>query len=295
MNESEFLETKSDQQDLNPRLRNVEFQVSTLNGEFCNDFDKIISLFAPMHHLSRSIKIGSLSDGGYVICEPRSKQPRSISLGLGFEVSAEAELLSLGFEIIAADGSVENPFPDLAKFGFRKSHISSREVKDFSSNTFDEFLNLFEWDSDVELIKIDIEGAEYDLLLTCQAKLQKARILVIEFHGLELLGDAKFRKILINLLGNLHETHKPIHVHANNGAPGIKMAGGEFPTLLEVTFLKNEECTGVRNFGPFPTELDRPNTNIRPDIDLDVFFGIQPTYLQLVKLILSTIDFDTIT
>jgi hypothetical protein len=67
------------------------------------------------------------------------------------------------------------------------------------------------------------------------------------------------------------------------------MAGGEWPTLLEVTFLRNAECINTRNFGPFPTNLDFPNTSLRPDIDLNPFFGASPSYLQLVKLINSSL------
>lgn len=290
MNKSKLTEISNEQKSLNARLSNVEFAVNFVDVIFCHDFDRIIALFAPMSHLAKEFRVGSLSDGGYVICEPLSEHPRIISLGLGFEVSAEAALLELGWQTIAADGSVENPFPNNSNFRFLNSHITSHEIPHVTTRTFNEFVGLFGWDTAVEVIKIDIEGGEYNLLLKNLSNLQHARQLVIEFHGLELLGDQKFRDILIDLLENLHQTHKPIHVHGNNGAPGIKMAGGEWPTLLEVTFLRKDECTDARNFGPFPSALDFPNTSLRPDIDLNPFFAPVPTYLQLVKLISSTLD-----
>lgn len=275
---------------LNAKVANLEFSVNVIDIKLLKDFEKIITLLSPVNHKACAIRVGTAGDGGYVICKAVLRTPRLISLGLGLEVTAESELLDAGYEVIAADGSVENPFPGHVNFKFAKYHIANRQISGTPTLTFREFVKMFNWDTNVEIVKIDIEGAEYDLLLKDLSIIQKARQIVIEFHGFELLGDQKFRDILIDLLATFHETHKPIHVHANNGAPGIRMAGGEWPTLLEVTFLRNEECINSRNHGPFPTNLDFPNTSLRPDIDLNPFFGTSPSYLQLAKFISSSLD-----
>jgi hypothetical protein len=67
----------------------------------------------------------------------------------------------------------------------------------------------------------------------------------------------------------------------------LPLGGASWPTILEVTFLLNEFCTEELNYGPFPGTLDYPNVNLRPDIDLAPFYGLEKSYASLSRSILG--------
>jgi hypothetical protein len=269
------------------KLANIEFAVGLYDFSFFHDFEEIIKLLSPVKTKVPLIRLGGNSDGGYVAAQIDESSRRAISIGLGHEVSAEEFLLKNSFSVIAADGSVDNPFPGHSRFQFSKSHIGDSTGSSFDEITFNQFLSIHEWNCNVEIIKIDIEGAEYELLSSSVGEISNSRQIIIEFHGLELLGESMFRKTLIDLFKKICKSHKPIHVHGNNGGPGIRMPGGEWPTLLEVTFLRNEDCLSERNYGPFPSDLDFPNILVRPDVNLTVFFGEFPNFMVLQRNIIS--------
>jgi Methyltransferase FkbM domain len=269
------------------KLANIEFAVGLHDYSFFHDFEEIIRLLSPVKTKVPLIRIGANGDGGYVAAQINVSTRRAISIGLGHEVSAEEFLLQNSFSLIAADGSVDNPFPGHSRFRFSKSHIGDSTKSSFNEITFKQFLSNHEWNCNVEIIKIDIEGAEYKLLSSSIGEISKSRQIIIEFHGFELLGESIFRKTLIDLFKEICKSHKPIHIHGNNGGPGIRMSGGEWPTLLEVTFLRNDDCLSERNYGPFPSDLDFPNTLHRPDVNLTVFFGEFPNFMELQRNIIS--------
>ena len=269
------------------RLANIEFTVGLHDYSFFHDFEEIIQLLSPVKTKVPLIRLGANGDGGYVAAQIGESSRRAISIGLGHEVSAEEFLLQNSFSVIAADGSVDNPFPGHSRFRFSKSHIGDSIRSSFNEITFNQFLSIHEWNCNVEIIKIDIEGAEFELLSSSIGEISNSRQIITEFHGLELLGESMFRKMLIELFKKICKSHKPIHIHGNNGGPSIRMSGGEWPTLLEVTFLRNEDCLNERNYGPFPSDLDFPNTLLRPDINLNVFFGESPNFMELQRNIIS--------
>ena len=280
----------SDNDEFVSRLSNTENIVSIIDLDFVMESQQLISLLSPVKTKNDLMRIGGAHDGGYIIVEGWQPPLRAISIGIGNEYSTELQLLEFGFEIIAADGSVSNPFPATRDFQYTNAHIGGGTFENVSNVSFDMFLSRHGWNCNVEIIKIDIEGMEYELLTNHISEICKSRQIIVEFHGLELLGSTEFRMKIINLLRVINKTHKPVHVHGNNGGPGIKLAGGELPTLLEVTFLRNGDCLNERNYGPFPSNLDYPNIDSRPDIDLNVFFGKAPTFMEIPKRILSSLE-----
>jgi len=113
----------------------------------------------------------------------------------------------------------------------------------------------------------------------------KSKQIVIEFHGLELIGDTQFAERFIDILEKLSKTHLPVHVHANNSGGGLPVGGANWPTILEVTFLEKVSCTSEVNYGPFPSDIDYPNVNLRPDMDLSPLFGKNKSYASLARTI----------
>jgi hypothetical protein len=144
------------------------------------------------------------------------------------------------------------------------------------------------WKGKVDLFLIDIEGFEYEFLEREWKEVVGSRQIVVEFHGLELMGDNLFSRKFIKILQRMRKTHSVIQIHGNNAGPSIPVCGASWPTILEVTFLENSEVSDDRNFGPFPGALDASNTTNRPDLNLQPFFGAEPSFAQLTRNILES-------
>lgn len=149
-------------------------------------------------------------------------------------------------------------FKKAAKYDTFKNHL-------IRYNLFDEQI----------LLKMDIEGCEYEIFedVDIYHYLTNVNQIIIEFHDLRNLFS-RFQDII----KNLRVDYEIIHVHGNNW-------GGEFyfndpvkgetviPNVLEVTFVKKEKIIlkdRVNEKMAYPTEgLDYPN---RPDYS-DLLLG----------------------
>ena len=89
------------------------------------------------------------------------------------------------------------------------------------------------------LFKIDIEGAEYDILPSIISSIDErklaVRCLVIEFHDTH-----ERRKEFLDLVGSLRRHLEIVHLHGNNC---VAAAPDGFPQVVEITF------AGIQNRG----------------------------------------------
>jgi hypothetical protein len=106
------------------------------------------------------------------------------------------------------------------------------------------------------------------LAQTDPACLQRIRQLVIELGELRRFVEPKWRAIMLPALRNLTAAHACIHIHGNNWGPFVVVGGIPFPNWFEVTLVRRADYTIVPSSETFPTELDRPNNQRRPDLYL---------------------------
>ena len=273
----------------NNRIANLEYSIQPTNFMFLNTLETVIEYLNPYTAKCELVRIGSYSDGGYVIASlSQISSKNCINLGVGNEVSADIDLLNLGCQILAVDGTVDNPMPQEARYKFVKSNVGY--ICGAGNKSLKSILKEHNWKKELEIVLIDIEGFEYQLLQNDWKSISRARQIVIEFHGLELLGDQGFSQQFVHLLKTINRTHNVVHIHGNNAGPAIPVGGASWPTIVEVTFLTKKEVLSERNFGPFPSLLDASNTGLRPDINLNPFFGINPTYSQLARNISKSVS-----
>jgi hypothetical protein len=267
------------------RLTDVEYHQIPLTAEFLKNISQIIQMTQPVYTKAPLIRIGRNGDGGYVI-SPEFESNICLTLGVGSEVSADLDLISKGFKLFAFDGTVLNPLPGNIAYRFEQKNIGYGEG-DESITNLERIYNKFPELEQADLIMIDIEGHEYRVFEEEIVFISKAKQVVVEFHGLELMGDPNFAKRIILILEELLKSHAPIHVHGNNCGGTLAIGGASWPTILEITFLAKNYCIPESNYGPFPTTLDFPNSKIRPDIDLTGFYGKIKTFSTLAKSILN--------
>jgi hypothetical protein len=278
-------EANMDPRILDARLANIEYSQSLVSRSFLRNLTEIIQLTQPVRTNKDLFRLGHKADGGYVLA-PEFTSNLCLNLGVGYEVSADLDLLSRGFKIFAFDGTVPNPLSMEENYFFTQKNIGYRK-NDQTVTNLKEILRDHPQLEALDLLLIDIEGHEYEVLEKEAKVLAKAKQIVIEFHGLELLGDEHIARGVIRKLKKVSKTHSPVHVHANNSGGGLFLGGASWPTILEITFLKREYCTREINYGPFPGFFDYPNVGVRPDMDLTPFYGQNKSYAVLARNLLG--------
>ncbi len=125
------------------------------------------------------------------------------------------------------------------------------------------------------LLKIDIEGWEYNVLKDVCDFATRVSGVVFELHGLGVLED-----YALVLLLKLMSVFDVVHVHANNHG-GIAPNG--MPQVIEVTMVPKSAAAST---GAEPAEyplpdLDAPNDPAKPDIALEFAIPTVDVFKQL--------------
>lgn len=245
------------------------------------------------------VRLGDKSDGGYVIDNSVLKDCKYlISFGMGENYSFEEDFLKINNNnIYVYDYSVShiyyqsNIFKALRRIlTFRRrthklfnlikyyknfrTFINKEKVnffplkvvkKKFNNNEID--LDLIFKDKKFKdiLLKIDIEGMEYNLIDKLIKYSKKINLLVVEFHSIN-----KKKKFFIKAIKKLKNKYKIIHLHGNNAAPhGYKtILNDGFPVTLEITFVnKFQKINYAKQNKKFPIKkIDYPNDLHKKDI-----------------------------
>lgn len=189
-----------------------------------------------VYNFDKKVRCGTTSDGGYVLAELDGGYDCYISAGISDEESFSRDFIikynmnktnSFGF-----DGTIHDyPYRYTNKISFIKKNIHN--VND-DSNTNLSFLtekydNIF--------LKMDIEGGEYHWLLEIdEARLDKFKQIVIEFHGITNDGWGCNYVDKIKCLEKLATTHYIVHAHGNNHGPVVN----KIPDVIELTYVNKK-------------------------------------------------------
>ena len=121
----------------------------------------------------------------------------------------------------------------------------------------------------IVILKIDIEGAEYDYFLSANIK-ALANIcssILVEFHGLDYSpNQSKF----IGIANKLSEYFVLTHIHGNSFSPSFDFNGTEIPITVELTY-DNRYYVSVEGLdkSEYPIScLDFSNNPESPDLSL---------------------------
>ena len=260
-----------------------------------NYIDKKFDFLKPIKN-ENLIRVGSEKDGGYIVDSNLIKNNDCLlSLGMGDDWSFELDYLKKNDNgIINIYDHTINIFNFLAPFIkclkrfllFRKkfsdvksrfnilskylSFINNKKVKFFKqkisninhSSKCISITRAFERLKNIEklILKIDIEGSEYDTISEIIKNNKKIEMIVIEFHDIDKKEDI-FTQSVKNLMSNFDI----IHLHGNNHC-GLTNSG--VPIALELTMAhkihRPKEIVYEKNF---PKEgLDFPNNPLKNDI-----------------------------
>lgn len=91
------------------------------------------------------------------------------------------------------------------------------------------------------ILQMDIEGAEYECLLsTPSCVLRRFRIIVIEFHALDLIASKLGYLLIARTFEHLAADFRIVHIHPNNCRKPVRVSGVEIHPVIEVTLLRQD-------------------------------------------------------
>jgi hypothetical protein len=220
-----------------------------------------LRLFTPRDMVGLGkIRVGGNDDGGYVMADCLRPSQPILSLGVGPDVSFDLELAQQGHDIVMFDHTVNSLPAQHEKFTWHRLGVAASAQPSSSLRTLAELMELLPDRPDAPILKMDVEGAEWDVLAnTPRETLARFTQIGLEFHDLLKLNNEEFNTLALRALQNLTLDFVPIHVHGNNCSLVGLVGGFICPDVLEVTYIRRDLVETVPSQTWYPTALDRSN------------------------------------
>jgi hypothetical protein len=224
------------------------------------DLRALINKLHPRVPSAGLIRLGPQGDGGYLVPDDLAGIEACFSPGVSDNSGFEKSCADRGMHVYLADYSVDGPAVTSDRFTFTKKYLGAAAS--------DQFMTMDGWvesampgsKSDL-LLQIDIEGYEYEVLLSTSHQLmQRFRIIVGEFHLMDHFWSHPFFRVTSAAFNKILQTHTCVHVHPNNCCGSIVKGGLDIPRGMEFTFLRNDRSISPAFATTFPHPLDSENT-----------------------------------
>ncbi len=204
---------------------------------FMNILKKFI---VPYKSPVQKIRIGNEADGGYVIADIPCEV--CYSYGSNNDISFEEGMFKrYQTKSYTYDHTIDGITNKPDYITFKKEGVSHQATS--NCNTIESHLEENCSGTERKLLKMDIEGCEWEVLYN--SDVTKFDQLIVEFHFFNL------NSIMIDVLRKLTTNFKIIHLNANPHqlCPFLDI---EFPKVLEVTFLRNDLFFQIDMDSKFP-------------------------------------------
>lgn len=216
------------------------------------------------------IRVGPAHDGGYLVPDDLAGIALCFSPGVSDNAGFETDLARrIGIQSVLADGTVDAPPPGAAFKAFDKANLGSSTGP--GTIRFEDWVDRYAPDAATGdlLLQMDIEGAEYGVLIDTPASvLRRFRILVIEFHALDMLFASNCFVLLSAIFAKLLADFRVCHVHPNNYGELRRFGTIELTPTMEFTFLRNDRLRPSGTPLVFPHPLDSPCLASKPELVL---------------------------
>lgn len=227
---------------------------------------KILLNLKPFDLGIKLIRLGEDSDGGYLIPDDLENIEYCFTAGVGeltkFEQDLERKFNIRSF--MADPGNIDlNKIPSKSKFINKKISF----LKESNGLNINDFIGE---NKDI-ILKVDIEGDEYENLINIEdKKLQQVRILILELHDLRNLRSDLFCRLFDKIIKKLNNIFYICHLHPNNSGKVKKIGNFLVPDMLEVTLInKNRIKIIPKNLAELPHSLDQKIDIKKKEIFID--------------------------
>jgi len=238
-----------------------------------DNLNLFLSRIKPITTEHELVRFGDDADGGYLIPNDLHGIDVLFSPGVSNKANFENDLAKLGIKSYMADFSINNTPINNINFDFIKKNIGFEN--DCNNINLENWIkNKLKSEEDM-ILQMDIEGGEYNVIIeTSSDFFKKFRIIVIEFHSLDLLlNNASFNFIQACFYKLLKDFYI-VHIHPNNSSDVAKYHHIEIPSIIEFTFIRKDRVKYYTNEINFPHKLDRKNIPSKNDIILPKCFYI---------------------
>lgn len=223
------------------------------------DYVYLVTLFRQNFKNVPLLRIGASGDGGYLVPDNLSGIEACFSPGVGVNADFEKGMLEMGIPCYLADASVDGPPISSDLLHFEKKFIGSPQ-SDPRFTTLSGWVAGVTPDASELVLQMDIEGSEWEVLDYEPTKtLARFRILVIEFHDLQMLFKRGGLELATRVFKKIFKDFYVVNIHPNNGDLPVKKYGVQIPPLVEITFLRKDSWR-ITQSGPF-TSVDANEKN----------------------------------
>ena len=232
------------------------------------ELQRLLSSLHPVCSPRDLIRLGPSGDGGYLLPDDLEGITEAFSPGVSTECGFEMDCAQRGIVTYMADGTVDSPARQHENFVFDKQFVGSRTSNGWIS--LDDWILAKSTSGADLLLQMDIEGFEYETLFAMsQSSLRRFRIILIEFHYLDLLFSYQFFRVLELLFSRLLTFFRCVHIHPNNYLPPVRVGAVEISPIAEFTFLRTDRWEQPYEFARiFPHSLDKDNVSHKPTVRL---------------------------
>lgn len=254
----------------------------------------LVELLTPKSCVVPKKRFGPDNDGGYVMLDRKFDVQAIFGYGVGHDVSFENQL-SERWEVPAYvfDHTIDTVPPLGTNTRYFKEGITGKDETD-ELKTFSNHLKKLVGHEGNVLLKIDVEGAEWDVLE--HEDFSRVTYLVIEYHDLE-MDTAKKTK----LIDKIDEMFDLVHIH------GVNCHNQPIFALDRVTMVARYiECTYIRKglvetypcIDKYPTEWDMKSRKDARDVvqefwkrdGVPVNFKVAEEHLEYVEDVMTPYD-----
>jgi hypothetical protein len=187
----------------------------------------------------RLIRLGGTGDGGYFVPDDLIGISSCFTAGIGGNINFEFELANKNIKCFMADYSVKAPPLLHSNFFFTKQFIGTE-----NNTNYIKFGDWFKKNSDLKdnILKIDIEGDEYDLLPSItEEEFLKMRIIIFEIHNFSNIINPLGFNLIKLIFDKLQKNHRIVNINVNTISPEIKFSKKlRLHDQLEITLLRKD-------------------------------------------------------
>ena len=231
-----YVNLKSTMNDMSDRLIGFSYDP---RGDEDQALLKLLSFILPREWShSRFVRLGGESDGGYVMdCDLDVHS--AVSIGVGHDISWDYALANAGIKVCLFDHTVSALPSKIPNSEFHRLGLGPKSEGHLRS--LEDLVALARLPVGTRnILKIDVEGAEWDSLAACDASvLLPFSQIAVELHDLDAIFDAGRAQTVFDALGVLTKHHMPVHMHANNYGRLFRASAYWFVDTLEMLFVSN--------------------------------------------------------
>ncbi len=251
---------------------NAEKLIANLTSHNRAEILSVLERFRPDQSGHDLIRVGPELDGGYLLPDDLAGIKALYSPGVSDTLGFDLEIANRGVPCFLADGTVNEPANMHKAMTFEKMMIGDGPTASFM--TLESWVRRTAPPQGDLMLQMDIEGAEYDVLLdTPSSLLDRFRIIVVELHSIDGYLLDERRSVLGRFMDHLLKNHMICHVHPNNVLLPVNILGRMVPPIVELTLLRKDRVVnGVHDEALYPHPLDGPNISETPAINTPPFW-----------------------